>query len=34
MTNNASDNQFDFNVLLLIALPVLLAVWVYWLTPC
>jgi cytochrome c oxidase subunit 2 len=29
MTNNASDNQFDFNVLLLIALPVLLAVWVY-----
>ncbi len=29
MTNTASDNQFDFNVLLVIALPVLIAVWVY-----
>jgi cytochrome c oxidase subunit II len=29
MTNNAADNQFDFNILLVIALPVLIAVWVY-----
>jgi cytochrome c oxidase subunit 2 len=29
MTSSASDNQFDFNVLLVIALPVLIAVWVY-----
>ena len=29
MTDNASDNQFDFNVLLVVALPVLVAVWVY-----
>jgi cytochrome c oxidase subunit II len=29
MTTNASDNQFDFNILLVIALPVLIAVWVY-----
>ena len=29
MTNTASDNQFDFNVLFVIALPVLVAVWVY-----
>jgi len=29
MTNNASDNQFDFNVLLVIALPVLVGVWTY-----
>jgi cytochrome c oxidase subunit 2 len=29
MTTNASDNQFDFNVLLVVALPVLIAVWVY-----
>ena len=29
MTSAAVSNQFDFNVLFLIALPVLLAVWVY-----
>ncbi len=29
MTDNASDNQFDFNILLVIAVPVLIAVWVY-----
>ncbi|HEY5097809.1 MAG TPA: hypothetical protein VII46_07155, partial [Acidimicrobiales bacterium] len=29
MTSSASDNQFDFNILMLIALPVLIAVWVY-----
>ena len=29
MTDSASQNQFDFNVLLVIALPVLIAVWVY-----
>jgi cytochrome c oxidase subunit 2 len=29
MTNSAEENQFDFNVLLLIALPVILAIWVY-----
>ncbi len=29
MTNTASDNQFDFNVLFVIALPVLFGVWVY-----
>ena len=28
MTDSASDNQFDFNVLFLIALPVLLGVWI------
>ena len=29
MTSNAGGQQFDFNVLFIIALPVLLAVWVY-----
>jgi len=29
MTSTAEENQFDFNVLLMIALPVLIAVWVY-----
>jgi cytochrome c oxidase subunit 2 len=29
MTSAASENQFDFTVLFLIALPVILAVWVY-----
>jgi cytochrome c oxidase subunit 2 len=29
MTDNASDNQFDFNVLLIVAVPVLVAVWTY-----
>lgn len=29
MTSSASDNQFDFNVLLLVALPVLIGVWTY-----
>ncbi len=29
MTTSAKDNQFDFNVLLVIALPVLIAVWIY-----
>ena len=29
MTNSASENQFDFNVLFLIALPVLIGVWTY-----
>ncbi len=29
MTSAAEENQFDFNVLFVIALPVLLAVWVY-----
>jgi cytochrome c oxidase subunit 2 len=29
MTSTASDNQFDFNILLVVALPVLIAVWVY-----
>jgi cytochrome c oxidase subunit 2 len=29
MTSTAEENQFDFNVLMVIALPVLLAVWVY-----
>ncbi len=29
MTDSASDNQFDFNVLFLIALPVLVGVWTY-----
>jgi cytochrome c oxidase subunit 2 len=29
MTSSASSNQFDFNILLIIALPVMLAVWVY-----
>ena len=29
MSSNAAANQFDFNVLLVIALPVLIAVWVY-----
>ena len=29
MTSAAVDNQFDFNILFLVALPVLLAVWVY-----
>ena len=29
MTSSASDNQFDFNILMVIALPVLIAVWVY-----
>jgi cytochrome c oxidase subunit 2 len=30
MTSSASGAQFDFNILFLIALPVVLAVWVYW----
>ena len=30
MTSTASGAQFDFNVLFLIAFPVVLAVWVYW----
>jgi len=29
MTSAAEENQFDFNILLVIALPVLLGVWVY-----
>ena len=29
MTNTAADNQWDFNVLFVVALPVLLGVWVY-----
>ena len=29
MTSTAEENQFDFNLLIVIALPVLLAVWVY-----
>ena len=29
MTSTAGGAQFDFNILLVIALPVLLAVWVY-----
>ncbi len=29
MTTSAADNQFDFNLLFVIALPVVLAVWVY-----
>jgi cytochrome c oxidase subunit 2 len=29
MTSSASDNQFDFNILLVIALPVLFGVWTY-----
>jgi cytochrome c oxidase subunit 2 len=31
MTSSAGGAQFDFNVLFLIAFPVMLAVWVYWL---
>jgi cytochrome c oxidase subunit II len=30
MTSSASGAQFDFNVLFMIAFPVMLAVWVYW----
>jgi len=30
MTSSASGQQRDFNILLLAALPVTLAVWVYW----
>jgi cytochrome c oxidase subunit 2 len=30
MTTSASGAQFDFNVLFMIAFPVMLAVWVYW----
>ncbi len=30
LTSSASGAQFDFNVLFLIAFPVILAVWVYW----
>jgi cytochrome c oxidase subunit 2 len=30
LTSTASGAQFDFNVLFLIAFPVILAVWVYW----
>jgi cytochrome c oxidase subunit 2 len=29
MTSTAEENQFDFNILMVIALPVLIAVWVY-----
>jgi cytochrome c oxidase subunit 2 len=29
MTSSASDDQFDFNILMVIALPVLIGVWVY-----
>ncbi len=29
MTSTAEENQFDFNILIVIALPVLIAVWVY-----
>jgi cytochrome c oxidase subunit 2 len=29
MTSSAEENQFDFNILMVIALPVLIAVWVY-----
>jgi cytochrome c oxidase subunit 2 len=29
MTSSAKDNQFDFNVLFVIALPVMIGVWVY-----
>ncbi len=29
MTSAAEENQFDFNVLLMIALPVLLGIWIY-----
>ncbi len=29
MTTAAADNQFDFNILFILALPVLLAVWIY-----
>jgi len=29
MTSTAEENQFDFNVLFLVALPVMLAIWVY-----
>jgi cytochrome c oxidase subunit 2 len=29
MSNNAADNQFDFNILMIIAIPVLIGVWVY-----
>jgi len=29
MTSAAEENQFDFNILMVIALPVLIAVWVY-----
>ena len=29
MTSAAEENQFDFNILFLIALPVLLAIWIY-----
>jgi cytochrome c oxidase subunit 2 len=29
MTSSASDDQLDFNILMVIALPVLIAVWVY-----
>ena len=29
MTSSAESNQFDFNILFMIALPVLLAVWIY-----
>jgi cytochrome c oxidase subunit II len=30
MTTSASGAQFDFNVLFMVAFPVMLAVWVYW----
>ena len=29
MTSTAEENQFDFNVLMVIAFPVLIGVWVY-----
>jgi cytochrome c oxidase subunit 2 len=29
MTTTAADNQFDFNILFIIAVPILLAVWIY-----
>jgi cytochrome c oxidase subunit II len=29
MTTTAADNQFDFNILFILALPVMLAVWIY-----